>query len=55
VGKFLTIEPLAIMLPRNDPDFKRLVDAEMKRLIRSQEANAIYERWFQSPIPPSNR
>lgn len=55
VGKFLTIEPLAIMLPRNDPDFKRLVDAEMKRLIRSQEAHAIYERWFQSPIPPSNR
>lgn len=55
VGKFLTIEPLAIMLPRNDPDFKRLVDAEMKRLIRSQEAHAIYERWFQSPIPPTNR
>jgi glutamate/aspartate transport system substrate-binding protein len=55
VGKFLTIEPLAIMLPRNDPDFKRLVDAEMKRLIRTQEAHAIYERWFQSPIPPSNR
>jgi glutamate/aspartate transport system substrate-binding protein len=55
VGKFLTIEPLAIMLPRNDPDFKKLVDAEMKRLIRTQEAHAIYERWFQSPIPPSNR
>ena len=55
VGKFLTIEPLAIMLPRNDPDFKKLIDAEMKRLIRTQEANAIYERWFQSPIPPSSR
>lgn len=55
VGKFLTIEPLAMMLPRNDPEFKRLVDAEMKRLIRSQEAHAIYERWFMNPIPPSNR
>lgn len=55
VGKFLTIEPLAIMLSRNDPDFKRLVDNEMKRLIRTQEAHAIYERWFLNPIPPSNR
>lgn len=55
VGKFLTIEPLAIMLSRNDPAFKQLVDDEMKRLIRSQEALSIYQRWFQSPIPPSNR
>jgi len=55
VGKFLTIEPLAIMLPRNDPAFKRLVDAEMRRLIVSREIHAIYERWFLRPIPPSNR
>ena len=52
VGKMLTIEPLAIMLPRDDPPFKRLVDDEMKRLIRSGEAQAIYERWFLKPIPP---
>ena len=25
VGKFLTIEPLAIMLPKNDPEFKKIV------------------------------
>ena len=55
VGKFLTIEPLAIMLPRNDPEFKKLVDDEMKRLIQTREAHAVYERWFQKPIPPANR
>ncbi|MCB4364283.1 amino acid ABC transporter substrate-binding protein [Hydrogenophaga taeniospiralis] len=55
VGKFLTIEPLAIMLPKNDPQFKKLVDDEMKRLIQSREAHAIYDRWFNQPIPPANR
>ena len=52
VGKFLNIEPLAIMLSKDDPEFKRLVDDEMKRLIRSREAHALYERWFLKPIAP---
>ncbi|NJS36157.1 MAG: amino acid ABC transporter substrate-binding protein [Brachymonas sp.] len=54
VGKFLTTEPLAIMLPKNDPQFKRLVDDEMKRLIRSREIYAFYDKWFAQPIPPNN-
>ncbi len=54
VGKFLTTEPLAIMLPKNDPEFKKLVDDEMKRLIRSREIYAIYDKWFTKPIPPNN-
>ena len=54
VGKFLTIEPLAIMMSRDDPAFKAVVDAEMRRLIYSREAHAVYERWFQRPIPPRN-
>lgn len=54
VGKFLTTEPLAIMLPKNDPEFKKLVDAEMKRLISSREIYAIYDKWFNQPIPPKN-
>ena len=37
VGKFLTTEPLAIMLPKNDPEFKKLIDDEMRRLITSKE------------------
>lgn len=54
VGKFLTIEPLAIVLPKNDPELKAIVDDEMKRLIASYEAQALYERWFMKPIPPKN-
>ncbi len=55
VGKFLTIEPLAIMLARNDAAFKKLVDDEMKRLIQTREAHSVYERWFQQAIEPANR
>ncbi|HEU4457891.1 MAG TPA: amino acid ABC transporter substrate-binding protein [Methylibium sp.] len=54
VGKFLTIEPLAIMLSKDDAEFKKVVDDEMKRLILSREAHALYERWFMKPIPPRN-
>jgi glutamate/aspartate transport system substrate-binding protein len=54
IGKFLTIEPLAIMLPKEDAEFKKIVDDEMKRLIGSREAHAIYDKWFAKPIPPKN-
>jgi glutamate/aspartate transport system substrate-binding protein len=54
VGKFLTIEPLAIMMRKDDPEFKKICDEEMKRLILSREAYAIYDHWFNKPIPPKN-
>jgi ABC-type amino acid transport substrate-binding protein len=54
VGKFLTIEPLAIMLSKDDPAFKKVVDEEMRRVIRSGEGEQIYDRWFLKPIPPKN-
>ena len=54
VGKFVTTEPLAIMLPKNDPEFKKLADDEMRRLIQSREIYAIYDKWFMKPIPPKN-
>lgn len=54
VGKFLTTEPLAIMLPKSDPDFKKVADDEMRRLIQSKEIYAIYDKWFLKPIPPKN-
>jgi ABC-type amino acid transport substrate-binding protein len=55
VGKFLTTEPLAIMLPKDDPEFKKLVDEEMRRLILSKEIQPIYDKWFLKPIPPNDR
>ena len=54
VGRFMTTEPLAIMLPKNDPEFKKLVDEEMRRLITSRDIYPIYDKWFNKPIPPNN-
>jgi ABC-type amino acid transport substrate-binding protein len=51
VGKFLSIEALAIMLPKHDPELKSLVDDEMKRLISTREAHAIYSKWFEADLP----
>lgn len=53
-GRFLTTEPLAIMLPKTDPAFKRIIDGEMRRLILDGEIHPIYARWFEQPIPPRN-
>ncbi|NMM81553.1 amino acid ABC transporter substrate-binding protein [Acidovorax sp. SRB_14] len=55
VGRFLTTEPLAIMLPKNDPAFKKVVDDEMRRLVNSREIYAMYDKWFARPIAPANR
>lgn len=55
VGKFLTIDPLAIMLPRNDRELHAAVDEQMRQLIRSGVAQRLYERWFLQPIPPGGR
>lgn len=52
VGRFLTTEPLAIMLPKNDVTFKKVVDEEMRRLITSRDIYDIYDKWFLRPIPP---
>ncbi|MDD0815310.1 amino acid ABC transporter substrate-binding protein [Curvibacter sp. HBC28] len=54
VGRYLTTEPLAIMLPKGDTALKQLVDEEMKRLITSRDIYPLYERWFLRPIPPAN-
>ena len=52
VGKPMTIEPYAVMLPKNEPEFKRVVDQEVRRIIVSGEINGIYRKWFERPIPP---
>ena len=47
-----TIEPLAIMMRLNDPTFEALVDREMARLVNEEKLQALYQKWFASPIPP---
>lgn len=55
VGEPLQVEPYACMLRKDDPAFKKLVDDVIGGLMRSGEFEAIYRRWFLSPIPPRGR
>ena len=51
-GKPQSFEAYGCILPRNDPAYKKVVDQEIARLMKSGEAEAIYRKWLQSPIPP---
>lgn len=50
----LSVEPYGIMLRRDDPAFKKLIDNAVISLFKSGEINKIYAKWFESPIPPKN-
>lgn len=52
VGQALTVEPYAIMFSRQDAELKKIVDAEMARVINSGEIYGLYQKWFDTPIPP---
>ena len=52
VGDALQVEPYGCMLRKGDPEFKKLVDDTITRLMKSGEFARLYSKWFQSPIPP---
>jgi ABC-type amino acid transport substrate-binding protein len=52
VGDAIQVEPYAIMLRKDDPGFKALVDGVLARLMDSGEFERLYRKWFMSPIPP---
>jgi glutamate/aspartate transport system substrate-binding protein len=45
-------DPYALMLRKDDPQFKTLVDDTLAKLMRSGEFEKLYARWFENPIPP---
>ena len=52
VGDTLQVEPYGCMLRKDDPEFKKLVDGTITRLMKSGEFTRLYTKWFESPIPP---
>jgi glutamate/aspartate transport system substrate-binding protein len=45
-------EPYGIMLRKDDPAFKKLVDAATARVYTSGEGLKLYDKWFMQKIPP---
>jgi glutamate/aspartate transport system substrate-binding protein len=52
VGEPIKVEPYAIMVRKDDPAFKKLVDDTLAGMMKSGEFETLYKKWFQSPIPP---
>ena len=54
VGEILNVEPINIMMRKDDPAFKKAVDDSLIKLMKSGEIAKIYDKWFMQPIPPAN-
>jgi glutamate/aspartate transport system substrate-binding protein len=48
----LRTEPYSMMIRKDDPQFKALVDKTVGGVMKSGEIHKIYSKWFTSPIPP---
>jgi glutamate/aspartate transport system substrate-binding protein len=53
VGKPQSKEAYGCMFRKDDPAFRQVVDGAVARLETSGQANALYRKWFDSPIPPT--
>jgi len=54
VGEPLSLEPIGIMIRKDDPAFKKLGNDTIAELVKSGEVAKIYDKWFTRPIPPKN-
>ena len=54
VGEVLSVEPIAIMIRKDDPAFKKAVDDSIMAMMKSGDIAKLYDKWFVQPIPPTN-
>ncbi|MFA6309872.1 MAG: glutamate/aspartate ABC transporter substrate-binding protein [Sterolibacterium sp.] len=52
VGTPQSREAYGCMLRKDDPGFKKLVDATIAKTMASGEIEKLYSKWFMSPVPP---
>lgn len=45
-------EPYSIVMRRDDPEFKKIIDQALRGMMQSGELERLYAKWFMSPIPP---
>ncbi|NML47903.1 amino acid ABC transporter substrate-binding protein [Ramlibacter sp. G-1-2-2] len=54
VGETLNVEPIAVMIRKDDPKFKAAVDDYIRKAFKDGEIKLLYKKWFLDPIPPKN-
>lgn len=54
IDEALRVEPYGLVMRKDDPQFKAVVDRTLAALVRSGEYQKLFAKWFESPIPPKN-
>jgi len=52
VGTPQSREAYGCMMRKDDPAFKKVVDDAIAKAMTSGEAEKLFKKWFQSPVPP---
>jgi glutamate/aspartate transport system substrate-binding protein len=52
VGTPQSLEAYGCMMRKDDPQFKKVVDTALAKVMTSPEIEQLYAKWFMSPIPP---
>jgi glutamate/aspartate transport system substrate-binding protein len=47
-------DPYGLVVSKDDPGFKKLVDDALTEAMKSGEYDKLYTKWFGAPIPPKN-
>jgi glutamate/aspartate transport system substrate-binding protein len=54
VGEVLSVEPIAIMIRKDDAGLKKIGDDTIRDMAKSGELAKLWDKWFMQPIPPKN-
>jgi glutamate/aspartate transport system substrate-binding protein len=54
VGEPISVEPIAIMVRKNDTAFKKIGNDTIDAMAKSGDLQKVYDKWFVQPIPPKN-
>ncbi|MEY4651603.1 MAG: hypothetical protein RI884_184 [Pseudomonadota bacterium] len=54
VGEVLSVEPIAIMVRKDDAGIKKLGNDVIAGMVRSGDMAKLWDKWFIQPIPPKN-
>ena len=54
VGEVLSVEPIAIMVRKDDAGMKKIGNDTIAAMVRSGDLAKLWDKWFMQPIPPKN-
>jgi len=54
LNEVLNVEPIAIMIRKDDASLKKLGNDVIAGLVKSGDMNKLWDKWFLQPIPPKN-